>query len=284
MTALVLWLAAAAAVAPPERYEPEAVALVDRMTAAGKALRDYTMTLVKRELILKELEPQERYLVKWQRPLRIYLKQIEGPHEGQEALYAKGWNKDRMKVHKGGFPDFTMNLDPRGRLAMGHVHHPLPEVTIPHFVELVADNVARARAKGVGTMKVVGRESLFGVATVKLEVTAPATGTSPTLAKGQTLWDLADASGQSMYVILHANEPRGWTQADHAQPGDAVIIPDFYAGRMTLWIDEKLLLPIQADLYDHEGRLYEHYEHHDLKIDVGLTDADFDPKNPAYDF
>ena len=115
-------------------------------------------------------------------------------------------------------------------------------------------------------------------------MTTPPTGTSPTLAKGQTLWDLADASGQSMYVILHANARRGWTQADHAQPGDAVIIPDFYAGRMTLWVDEKLELPVQVDLYDHEGRLYEHYEHHDLKIDVGLGDSDFDPKNPAYNF
>jgi len=85
-------------------------------------------------------------------------------------------------------------------------------------------------------------------------------------------------------AAVHANERRGWTQADHAQPGDAVIVPDFYAGRMTLWIDEKLHLPVQADIYDHDGRLYEHYEHHDLKIDVPLTGADFDPKNPAYDF
>jgi LysM repeat protein len=177
-----------------------------------------------------------------------------------------------------------VNLDPRGRLAMGHAHHPIYDVSIPHFVELVARNVAKMREKGVGKIELVGRETLFGVPTVKLELTTPATGVSPTIENRQTLWDLADKSGQSMYVILHANELRGWTQADHPQPGDSVIIPDFYAGRMTLWIDEKLDLPVQADLYDHEGRLYEHYEHHDLKVGVTFTDADFDPKNKAYDF
>jgi hypothetical protein len=140
---------------------------------------------------------------------------------------------------------------------MGHAHHPIYDVSIPHFVELVARNVAKMREKGMGKIDLVGRETLFGVATAKIEVLAPATGTSPTLKQGQTLWDLADASGQSMYVILHANERRGWSEPDKPAAGDAVIIPDFYAGRMTLWIDEKLNLPVQADLYDHDGRLYE---------------------------
>ena len=63
-----------------------------------------------------------------------------------------------------------------------------------------------------------------------------------------------------------------------------MIVPDYYAGRIVLWIDKELKLPLQIDIYDHEGSLYEHYEHHDLKVNVGLTPADFDPKNPAYGF
>ena len=273
-----------AAVAASPAYDPEALAVLDGMFAAGAAMKDYTMILVRRELIDKEMEPEERYLVKWRAPQSIYLKQVAGLHEGQEVIYVRGLNKDRIKVHKGTFPDLTVNLDPRGRLAMGHVHHPVPEVSIPNLVRRVQDNLTKARSKGVGELKVVGREELFGVPAIKLEMTTPPTGTSPTVGPGQTLWDLADASGQSMYVILHANARRGWTQADHAKPGDAVIIPDFYAGRMTLWIDEKTKLPLQTDLYDHEGRLYEQYEHRDLKVNVGITDADFDPKNPEYDF
>jgi len=222
--------------------------------------------------------------VKWRRPQQIYLKEIAGPREGQEVLYAPGWNKNRIKVHNGSFPRITLNLDPYGNLAMGHSHHPVPEVSLARFVEILAANVKHAQEKNTGTLRVKAHETLFGRRTVVLEATMPPTGTTPTLAKGQTLWDVARATGQSMYVILNANRKRRWSQPDHAKPGDAVFVPDFYASGMVLWVDEELHLPIQAELYDHDGYLYEHYEHKDLVIDAPLKDADFDPKNQAYRF
>ena len=277
---LSVWLAAAAAPA----HDAAALAVLDSMASAAAAVNDYTMTLVKRERRGREMEPEETMAIRWQRPQRVYLKELAGPREGQEVLYAAGWNKNRLRAHKGSFPDISINLDPYGTTAMAHAHHPVPEVSLVGFVDLVMENVRKARAKGVGTIAVAGRETLWGMPVTKLELTMPPTGTSPTIAKGQTLWDIAKATGQSMYVILHANRARGWRQADHPEPGDAVIVPDFYAGRLVLWVDDARHLPLQADLYDHEGALYEHYEHRDLAVNVGLTDADFDPKNPAYDF
>ena len=280
---------APAAPAPPPAppagsYDAGALAALDAMSAAADKLQDYTMQLVKRELLEKELSDPETLVVKWQRPQRIYLHEIAGTFKGQEVLYAPGWNKNRIKVHKGSFPDITLNLDPYGNLAMGHAHHPVPEVSLVRLVALVADNVRRLQAKKFGSVSALGEETLWGRRAAKIEVLAPPTGTTPTIEKGQTLWDVARASGQDMYVILHANRRRGWTQADHPKPGDAVIVPEFYAGRMTLWVDDELRLPLQIDLYDHDGRLYEHYEHHDLAVGVGLKDADFDPKNRAYRF
>jgi hypothetical protein len=285
--ALALLLAPPAAPRAPaaaHRYDAEAMDALAAMEKAAAATNDYTMRLVRRELRETVLSPAETIDIKWQRPQRIYLKAIDGPRERQEVLYAPGWNKNKIKVHGGGFPYFTVNLDPYGTLAMARSHHPIPEVSLVQLVGRILDNVRRAKEKNEGSLTFVGRESLFDRPVVKLEVTAPPTGTTPSISAGQTLWDLARATGQSMYVILHANRARGWTQADHAKPGDAVLVPEFYSGRLVLWIDEELHLPIQADIYDHEGQLYEHYEHHDLKINVGLTDADFDPKNASYHF
>jgi hypothetical protein len=269
---------------PAARYDLDAFAALESMEKAAEGLNDYTMRLVKRELRGNVLSPDESIVIKWQRPQRIYLHEIAGRYEGQEVLYAPGWNKNRIKAHPGSFPDITVNLNPYGPMAMAHSHHPVPEVSLVHLTGLVLDNVRRARARSVGTLSMVGHETLFGRPTVKIEATAPPTGKSPSIEKGETLWDISKATGQSMYVILHANRARKWRQADHPEPGDAVIVPDFYAGRMVLWIDDEKQLPLQIDLYDHEGNLYEHYEHHDLKLNVGLTDADFDPKNPAYRF
>ncbi len=268
----------------PHRYDPEAIAALDAMEQAGAKVNDYTMHLVKRELRGAKLEPEETLVIKWQRPQRIYIHAIKGPTEGEEVIYVPGRNKDRIKVHKGTFPDITLNLDPYGSLAMAHAHHPVPEISLVRLIDRVLDNTRRAKKKDEGSLVFEGEETLFGRACVKVESTAPPTGTTPTIEKGQTLWDISRATGQSMYVILHANRSRGWRQADHPNPGDAVMVPEFYAGRMVLWIDKELSLPLQIDLYDFEGSLYEHYEHHDLAIDVGLTDADFDPKNRAYRF
>ncbi len=276
----VLLLFAVAVNAATPRYDAEALDALASMEKAAAATNDYTMRLVKRELFGSKLSRTETIAVKWQRPHRIYLHATEGPREGQAVIYVPGWNKDRLRVRKW----FNWNLDPYGTLAMAHAHHPITEVSLVHLVDLVLDNVRRARAKNVGTLTSVGTETLFGRRVLRLQATTPPTGTSPTVEKGQTLWDVAKATGQSMYVILHANKSRGWTQADHPKPGDAVIVPDFYAGRLVLWIDDALRLPLQIDLYDHEGNLYEHYEHHDLKVNVGLTGADFDPKNPEYKF
>ncbi len=285
MTALALPLILAVAVpAATHRFDEEAIAACDAMEQAAANVHDYTMRLVKRELLGTDLPPEETILIKWQRPQRIYLGGIAGRREGQEVLYAPGWNKNRIRVHRGSFPDVTLSLDPYGTSAMSRSHHPVPEISLVRLVGLVLDNVRRARAKNVGTLVFAGPETLFGRPTTRLEATMPPTGKTPTLLKGQTLWDIAGLSRQSMYVVLHANRARRWRQADHPQPGDAVIVPDFYAGRLVLWIDQELKLPIQVDLYDHERRLYEHYEHHDLKVNVGLTDADFDPRNPAYRF
>jgi outer membrane lipoprotein-sorting protein len=278
---LVLLLAVPAA---PHRYDAEAQAALDAMEKAAAATNDYTMTLVKRELRGTELSPEETIVIKWQRPQKIYLHEILGPREGQEVLYVPGWNKNKIRVHKGTFPDVDLNLDPYGNLAMSNSHHPVPEISLVRLAERVADNVRRARAKNEGTLTFEGEETVFARPCVRVEAKMPPTGTTPTVEKGQTLWDVARATGQSMYVILHANRARGWWQASHAEPGDAVLVPEFYAGRMVLWIDEALHLPVQVDLYDHEGTLYEHYEHRNLAVNVGLTDADFNPKNPAYKF
>ena len=282
---LLLVLAGAApSPASAPRYDADAFAALEAMEKATAGMSDYTMRMVKRELRGTVLTPEETIDIKWQRPQRIYLHEIAGPRTGQEVLYAPGWNKDRIRVHKGSFPDFNVNLNPCGTMAMTQSHHPVPEVSLVRLSEIVLDNVRRARARNVGTLTFGGRETLFGRPAVRVEATTPATGKTPTLGPRQTLWDIAKATGQSMYVILHANRARGWWQADSPKRGDAVIVPEFYAGRLVLWIDDELRLPIQIDLYDHDGNLYEHYEHRDLKVNVGLTDSDFDPKNPAYRF
>jgi hypothetical protein len=66
--------------------------------------------------------------------------------------------------------------------------------------------------------------------------------------------------------------------------------PDFVFHEVRLYIDHELGLPTRFEAYDWPARegqpapLLEEYIYSDLKINVGLTDADFDPSNKAYSF
>ncbi len=63
---------------------------------------------------------------------------------------------------------------------------------------------------------------------------------------------------------------------------------DFHVAR--IYIDDELRVPIRYEAYDWpktangKPELLEEYTYIDLKLNVGLTDADFDVKNPNYAF
>ncbi len=57
---------------------------------------------------------------------------------------------------------------------------------------------------------------------------------------------------------------------------------EYYCHRAVVGFDTKLVLPVSVSIYDGKGRLLEQYRYQDLKLDVGLTEKDFDKDNPGY--
>ena len=66
--------------------------------------------------------------------------------------------------------------------------------------------------------------------------------------------------------------------------------PEFLFHSVKVFIDRELGLPIRFEAYDWPAKagvapeLVEEYTYRDLRLNVGLSDADFDPANPAYSF
>jgi len=58
----------------------------------------------------------------------------------------------------------------------------------------------------------------------------------------------------------------------------------YYARRIELWVDRGYGLPTKILVYGWDGELLESYEYRDIRLDTGLTDGDFDEKNPGYGF
>jgi outer membrane lipoprotein-sorting protein len=58
----------------------------------------------------------------------------------------------------------------------------------------------------------------------------------------------------------------------------------YYCMTALIDVDRQYQLPIYAEIFDWDGQLIERYGYLDVRLNPGLTDEDFDPKNPAYGF
>jgi len=58
----------------------------------------------------------------------------------------------------------------------------------------------------------------------------------------------------------------------------------YYCQTAVLEVDYELRLPIYVEIFDWQNVLVERYGYRDLRLNPGLSDADFDPKNPEYGF
>jgi hypothetical protein len=68
---------------------------------------------------------------------------------------------------------------------------------------------------------------------------------------------------------------------------DKAACSGLYSYKAQLCIHDALQLPTRVLVWDYEDgqmRLVEEYGYEDIRLNVGLTDRDFDSKNPAYDF
>jgi Protein of unknown function (DUF1571) len=94
---------------------------------------NYSATFLKRERIGSELTDLTTLQIKVRRqPFSIYMKWLDGPDAGKEALYSDG-NDDRLLVRLGGFkgrliPAF--NVDPDGALALSNARYPITKAGI----------------------------------------------------------------------------------------------------------------------------------------------------------
>ncbi|VFQ46982.1 DUF1571 domain-containing protein [Desulfoluna butyratoxydans] len=261
------------------------LARVKRSLETSRSLSDYTAVLVKRERFEGSLAPEEEILFKYAQPGRVYMRWIGKVNKGQEALYVKGENEDRLKAHKGGFLGLvTVNVDPTGKMAMEGQHHPIFHAGIVFTTEVVLRDLEKGLSRNEVRVMDRGRQILDGREVVVVEAFFPeeVKGAVHTVKKGETLWDVAAQYDQDMFVILSVN--KGVDTPQDVREGQALRIPDYYCRRSVSYYDAASELLVKIENYDWNNTLYEAYHYRDLQLNVGLSSYDFDPDNKGYSF
>jgi outer membrane lipoprotein-sorting protein len=259
---------------------PTVEEILTRSAEAMAKINDYTGRMIKYERFGKEVEKAVMEF-KFARPFKVYIKYIT-PHKGREAIFKRGWNDNEVKVHKGDFPDLTLNLDTHGGTAMDENHHPVTDFGLENTIRISGNNLRKAIKRSEGDFKVTDAGTVLGQPAWKIEARFPKGGYYTTAKDDETLWDIGKRTGQDPYIIMYAN--KDYDDPDDPDEGDKVFIPRYYGGRSEFIVNKETCMPIKVSTWDWNGLLYESYEYPVLKFNVGLTAKDFDPDNKAYDF
>jgi len=170
---LLLGLLCAALVIPPTAMADQRerlLSLLTRIESSYARINDYTAVFRKQERVEGKLLPEGTILLKFQKPLKVYMKWIEDPSKGTEALYVDGSNGNKLLVHRGGILGIlTLSLDPRGSLALTKNRHPITEVGFGYLIDGLQRNIRMAHRQGELEVIRLAEETFRGRSTTVVE-------------------------------------------------------------------------------------------------------------------
>ncbi len=163
--------------APPIRVVAAAdqrealLSLLTRMEASYARITDYNAIFQKQERVNEALLPEETMFLKFQKPLKVYMKWMDDPHKGNEALYVDGNNGDKLLAHhQAGLLGFlTLSVDPRGSLAMRRNRHPITEVGVGRLIDGLQRDIKTALQHGELEIIRMAEEPFHGRAAILVE-------------------------------------------------------------------------------------------------------------------
>ncbi len=220
-----------------------ALRLVADCKAKYRTVEDYTCTFFKRERVDGKLYTPHVMTMKARTgPESLYFKFIQ-PNAGREAIYVKGRYNDKIVAHDVGL----------GRVVAGTMH------LDPKGDMAMEENRHPVSEAGIGSL----------IDTI------------------EERWKL-ELRAEETRIIFHANMQVGDRPCVMVATIHAGKDPRYMFHKVKFFVDRELGLPIRFEAFDWPARpgaapeLMEEYTYANLRINVGLKDRDFDPKNSQY--
>jgi len=137
--------------------------LISQSVEQYERTRDYRCVFQKRLRMGGSLQDPQRIVLKFKKPMNVYMKWLTQAHAGQEILYAPSRYGGKALARAGGWkgtlmPAIPINVD--GYWVMRDNIHPLNHVGIGHFLTVFVKNSRRARAERAGALIDRGEEKV----------------------------------------------------------------------------------------------------------------------------
>ena len=229
---------------PPEHPLVPAIRLAQESLQALSSVRDYQATFTKREWVGTQFVAQQMAMKLREQPFSVYL-HFDKPNAGREILFVQGRNQNKLLAHEGS------GL----KSLVGTISLAIDDESVK------AEN--RHPITDMGMRRMVQLlieqweyESKYGEIDAKYYPDA--------------------RIGNQLCEAVEATHPRPRKQ--------------FRYHVTRLYLDKKTRFPIRIENYgfprteNETPPLIEEYTFSDVRVNLGLTDADFDTRNPAYSF
>ena len=207
-------------------------------------VQDYSGVFIKREVINGTLVTHQMEIKIREEPFSVYMKFLNQPYTGREVLFVAGANQNRLMVHETGLKSIA------GTLSLA----PTDQLAMAENRHPITQVGMSQMLEGV--IKQWENEGLYGEIEVKYYPEAKL--------------------GEHPCRVLESSHPIRRRQFP------------FHLTR--LYLDGKTLLPVRVEQIDWPARAgekpiaVETYMYSNVRTNIGLTNADFDRRNPAYQF
>jgi hypothetical protein len=225
----------------------DAFEFVQPSIQALQKVNDYSAVFTKTELVHGRLLTQKMDMKFREKPFSVYFHGHSKRKAGREVIFVAGRNDNRLIVHEVGLKSIvgTMNLTTDDPKVMDTNRHPITDVGMANIINSALDIWKNEK-------------KTLDPANIEVRIV-------PSVQVGEKDCEVVEI--------------------DHHRPQAGLT---YKVGRV--YVEKETRLPVQAELYGwpeapgDEPPLLEQYIYTNVKTNIGLVDADFDPQNREYRF
>ena len=260
------------------RNEMNPLKLLSQMNDSIKCIKTLKAKVSSLERIEKKYLSAKSEIKIQSSPRKLY---FLNPEKKLEVLYNQGEHNNKALVKPHTFPFVTISLDPTGNLMRKNQHYTVHELGYEFIGRSVALTIAKD-GEGLKNFIYHGKIMKNGYNCYFLEYENKSyTYIDYTVKEKETVSSIANNNCVNDYLVRYRNDLLN--DFGYLKKGKVIKIPTLYCKKATLYIDEKLLLPVAISLYDDIG-IFENYEFTEILINRGIKQEEFTKEYKDYHF
>lgn len=242
--------------------------IIDKMFISIDKIKTISFIVKNSERINGKILVGEQFVKYNANPEKIYIKLIK-PTPGPEVLYVKGQNNNNAIYNPNSFPYIKLNLDPYGEMMRKNNHHTIFELSLREnkkLIEYLYLNYYYAFTYN-GVLKIKDKKYYM----ISIDM-SDYKFLNYTIQSNENIRDIAKKRFLNEYKILEINPFIDFF--DYSEKGKVIKIPNYYAKKIEIFIDESNYLPVSQRVYDEIG-LFEKYDYTSITINPIFSESDF---------